>query len=274
MNGGLPWSDGRRAALTLSFDNLGEATALQRGEWPDGEPLGRHFSVTRALPRILAALDEVGLRSTFFVEGVNTELYPDTLMELDARGHEVAYHGWCHEDWAGLDRDREAALLARGVRALSALGLRPIGLRPPGGRLSAASLDLLREHRFRYCSPAGSGLGVDRGVAVLPFEWRHVDAYHYLPRFAPLRERDRPAGFEQTLGRALERAVHVGSHLSVVFHPFLVDGKERFEVLRRHLQAVRALVDGGRLWCAPYRDVQTHLGPQAVQPLRLDTRAA
>ena len=76
----------RGAAVKVTFDNLGEVTELARGEWPADEPLGRHFSVTRALPRILALLDELGLRATFFVEGRNTELYPDTLVALARRG--------------------------------------------------------------------------------------------------------------------------------------------------------------------------------------------
>jgi len=87
-------------ALSLTFDNLGEATALERGEWPAGEPLGRHSSVTRALPRVLDLLEETGHRATFFVEGHNTELYPEALAEISERGHELAYHGWRHEHWA------------------------------------------------------------------------------------------------------------------------------------------------------------------------------
>ena len=70
------------AVHTITFDNLGEVAALQRGEFPEGEPLGRHFSVTRALPRILHLLDEAGLRATFFVEGLNAELYPKTLSAI------------------------------------------------------------------------------------------------------------------------------------------------------------------------------------------------
>ena len=68
--------------VSVTFDNLGEASDLERGWWPEDEPLGRHFSVTRTLPRVLEALDEAGLRATFFVEGLNTELYPETLVEL------------------------------------------------------------------------------------------------------------------------------------------------------------------------------------------------
>jgi peptidoglycan/xylan/chitin deacetylase (PgdA/CDA1 family) len=68
--------DACRAAVSVTFDNLGEAADLERGVWPEDEPLGLHFSVKRTLPRILDTLDKLGLRTTFFVEGLNAELYP------------------------------------------------------------------------------------------------------------------------------------------------------------------------------------------------------
>ena len=243
------------ALHTVTFDNLGEAAALRRGEFPEGEPLGRHFSVTRALPRILDLLEETGLRATFFVEGLNAELYPETLSRIAAAGHEVAYHGWCHEQWAGLDPGEEADLLSRGVRALSEVGLRPVGFRPPGGELTAASLRLLREHGFTYCSPAGDAVGVREWLAILPFAWPLVDAYHYLPRFASLRGSEAPrppAELARVLGGALEDG---DRHTSVVFHPFLAEPEERFDVMRGHLHAARELVDRGELRCAPYREI-------------------
>jgi peptidoglycan/xylan/chitin deacetylase (PgdA/CDA1 family) len=242
------------AVHTITFDNLGEVAALRRGELPEGDPLGRHFSVTRALPRILDLLEETGLRATFFVEGLNAELYPETLPAIAAAGHEVAYHGWCHEEWAGLDPGAEAELLSRGVRALSELGLRPHGFRPPGGELTAASLRLLREHGFRYCSPAGDAVGVREGLVILPFAWPLVDAYHYLPRFAALRGSDAPRPPAE-LARTLASALEDGGNSSVVFHPFLAEPDERFDVMRGHLHAVRELVDRGELRCAPYREV-------------------
>jgi peptidoglycan/xylan/chitin deacetylase (PgdA/CDA1 family) len=277
--------DHRRAAVTVSFDNLGEVTELKRGEWPEDEPVGRHFSVTRALPRVLALLEELGLRATFFVEGLNTELYPDTLGEVAAAGHEVAYHGWCHEPWAELDAVRESQLLRRGVHAMGGLDLRPVGFRPPGGRLTEASLGALRGLGFAYCSPAGRGVGVVNGLAILPFQWEVLDAYHYLPRFGPLRERDHasadalpPSRFAETLDAALRGAVADGLHLSFVFHPFLTEPGERFDVLRERLAAVRELVDDGVLWCAPYREVAAWMraaeDEAAFEPLALDATAA
>ena len=75
-----------RAGTTviLTFDNLGEVADLERGRWPADAPLGRHASVTRTLPRILSLLEDAGVRATFFVEGLNAELYPDALTEIAA----------------------------------------------------------------------------------------------------------------------------------------------------------------------------------------------
>jgi peptidoglycan/xylan/chitin deacetylase (PgdA/CDA1 family) len=253
------------AAVSLTFDNLGEVTDLERGEWPDDEPHGRHFSVTRALPRILELLDSCGLRATFFVEGLNTELYPDTLRELDAAGHEVAYHGWRHEPWRGLDRGTEWELLERGVRRMGALGIELAGFRPPGGDLTPASLGLLHELGFSYCSPAGDAV---RGgeVVVLPFRWPLLDAFHYLPRFASRRERELGSGeplpperLRATVMAALEETVRSDGYLSLLFHPFLAEPEERFTVLRDVLARVRALEDERAVWCAPCREVAAAL---------------
>ena len=199
-------------ALSLTFDNLGEATALERGEWPAGEPLGRHSSVTRALPRVLELLEETGHRATFFVEGLNTELYPEALAEIGARGHEVAYHGWRHEHWADVDGERE--ILQRGIEAFG----RPLGFRPPGGDVTPHTAALLRELGYAYVSAAAPVAG----IASFPFRWELVDAYYYLPRFGHLRP-------PSALREAIERA-SAGDIL--VFHPFLADPGERLELIR------------------------------------------
>ncbi len=47
----------------------------------------------RTLPRILNVLGELGLRSTFFVQGLNIELYPDALLRILDSSHELGYYG-------------------------------------------------------------------------------------------------------------------------------------------------------------------------------------
>jgi peptidoglycan/xylan/chitin deacetylase (PgdA/CDA1 family) len=239
--------------VSVTFDNLGEASDLERGWWPEDEPLGAHYSVTEALPRVLGALDDAALRATFFVEGLNTELYPDTLRELGERGHEVACHGWRHERWAELDPATERDRLQRSVEGMRALGLEPCGFRPPGGELTAATPGLLRELGFTYCSPAaGAQTG---GISALPFRWELLDAYHYLPHFASRRGTEEPlppARLRETLLGALDGGE---GFLALLFHPFLADTDERVAVIRDVLERVRALVDAGTVRCAPCREL-------------------
>ena len=255
-----------RAVVSVTFDNLGEAADLERGMWPEGEPLGRHYSVERALPRILGMLDDLGLRATFFVEGLNAELYPEALLEISGSGHEIGYHGWRHENWPDLDPTAEARLLERGVRRMDELGVRPRAFRPPGGRLTPASPGLLEDLGFTHCSPAGRGIGFIDGLVVLPFEWRLIDAYYYLPRFGDLRksasgssEPMSPARFRETLRSALRGVVADGGQLTLLFHPFLEDQEERFEVMHAALDELRELVVDELVWCAPYRDVASRI---------------
>ncbi len=250
------------AAVSVTFDNLGEASDLERGWWPEDEPLGHHFSVTRALPRVLTALDGAGLRATFFVEGLNAELYPDTLRELDGAGHEVACHGWRHERWDALEPAAERDSLRRSVQGMRALGLRPVGFRPPGGALTPATPGLLAELGFAYCSPAEEAAGAAGGLPALPFRWPLLDAFHYLPHFDSMRERVlgspdplAPERLRETVLSALDDAVRGGGFLALLFHPFLADTDERVQVIRDVLARVRALVDAGAVTCAPCREL-------------------
>jgi len=142
---------------------------------------------------------------------------------------------------------------------MATLGLRPRGFRPPGGRLTGTSATALRELGFTYCSPAEGDV---QEIVTLPFAWAMVDAYYYLPRFGPLREREEGAADvlpARRLGAALDAglrdAVEHGRQVSFVFHPFLTEPADRFAVLREALQSVRALVDDGVVWCGPYREL-------------------
>src|SRR6185295_7205718 len=54
----------------------------------------RTYGLRAGLPRILAVLDEFGVRATFYVPGVTAERHPDELRSL-AR-HELGHHGHTH----------------------------------------------------------------------------------------------------------------------------------------------------------------------------------
>ena len=224
-------NDGNRPVglLSLTFDNLGEAAELEMGALATDAPLGRHETALEVVPRLLEQLDQRGIAATFFVEGLNAELYPDLLREIDARGHEVAYHAWRHEQWADLTEAEQAANLDRGIAAFGRLGLKVAGLRPPGGQLGEGGARVLREAGLRYCSPAGAGAGFEDGVALLPFEWRHLDAACVLPPLAAAREQINgsadpiePATFVVWLEAEIGKLAQDGGFMAIVLHPFML----------------------------------------------------
>jgi len=249
------WPGGRIAAVSLTFDNLGEAAEIELGLRGEDEPRGGHWSVVSALPVVLEELAGAGLQATFYVEGVNAEIYPEALAGIAAAGHEVGFHAWCHEDWSGLTPAQEAENLDRGLAALRALGLDVSGFRPPGGLIGPTTAALLAARGVRHCSPAGSRPGLADGVALLPFAWPAVDVFHVLPQFAALRAHvtgsDEAGGSDAVrvaLLGAVDRAVADGGHAVLVLHTWMAEG------VRDALQAVLArCAEGaasGELWVA------------------------
>lgn len=250
----------KRAAISVTFDNLGEACDIARGNWPPDQPTGCHFTATEVLPRLLQELD--GIQATYFIEACNYALYPEQILAWRDAGHEIGLHAWQHENWSLLSLAQQRDNLGNSLAAMATLGVRPQGFRPPGGAISDPSLALLKEMGFQYCSPLASpGRGTQQdGVVLLPFVWNHVDAYLCDPVLAEFRQTQgdpaEPASAEQwsaILEVAIADALARGSHLTVIFHPYMIGRDDGlWAAMRSFLQKVRSNRD---IWLAPCHEV-------------------
>jgi peptidoglycan/xylan/chitin deacetylase (PgdA/CDA1 family) len=237
--------------LLLSFDNLGEASELERGTWDANVPLGSHPSVTVALPRLLGELARLGLKATFFIEGINCEVNPDAVAQIAGGGHELGVHGWRHEVWSALAPEDERALLNDSLAAFATLGIRPRAFRPPGGELTRNTLDLLDELGFTWCSPVEEQELCIEGPDLLPFRWEMVDAYYLMERFAPLREDhgDDPEPYDPAhAGLRIESGLTEGpEYRALILHPVLMLDDDWWAQTRRLLRVIAETARTGRL---------------------------
>ncbi len=95
----------------------------------------------RSTPAILAALDQLGWRATFFVLGTQVRKAPSLLDEILQQGHELGVHGDQHVShlrrpapWVAADVARARALIE------DRTGQSMRWFRPPYGALAASSL--------------------------------------------------------------------------------------------------------------------------------------
>lgn len=145
------WPDGAKTAFCLTFDADGPATAIGNGRLPLGEYSHHRYMLRRGIPRTLDILARAGVSATFFCLGHDAEHFPDTIRRIHAAGHEIASHGYAHEN-----DDLGPATAERITRAHHALadctGEAPVGFRATGGYRGPAALPTLLELGYRYDS--------------------------------------------------------------------------------------------------------------------------
>lgn len=138
------------ASVSLDVDNLWSYMKTH------GDPgwESRPTYLDRFFPPVLDALDQLGLRITFFCVGVDAEREENLkpFQSLTARGHEVGNHSFEHEPWLHLYApDALVRELERTEQAVErATGQRPIGFRGPGYSWSTALLEILADRGYLY----------------------------------------------------------------------------------------------------------------------------
>ena len=284
----MAWPSNTLAAISLTFDNMGEAADLNRNLWPANQSIGSHYSVTRILPKFLSLARKYSINITYFCESWNLRIYPDAIRQIADDGHEVAWHAWQHENWAKECREEGeerrnfersfgaeegiAGFLGKGGRGEGSQVERYRGFRPPGGIVHGErTLKMCREFGLGYISPAAEEAALvsldDDGkddIVVLPFRWRTVDAYYYMDAFSGLRkmkgelseEVQGPEVLANSYISQIDEAIEKGGFVSFLFHPFLTDRPDRLEAMETVIQHLVKRREEGKLWIAPCRDVE------------------
>ena len=145
-------TDRPRLTVALTFDHDSISDGVRRGD-PPVKMSHAEFGVRVGAPRILALLADRGIPSTWFVPGHTLVTFPESTAAILAGGHELACHGWFHEDAATMARDEEREMIERSAAAVAEVtGGRPKGWRAPYWSLSGASTELIEDAGFAYDS--------------------------------------------------------------------------------------------------------------------------
>ncbi|MCC5886738.1 MAG: polysaccharide deacetylase family protein [Gammaproteobacteria bacterium] len=229
----------------------------------DLETTEARYAFDVSLPRILALLEQNGIRATFPVPAVIAQSESLSVERVISRGHEIAAHGLRHEDVTALARPDEAARMDQTIDALSALtGRRPAGWyslarqkdRFPGGSISANTIDLLMGKGFKYFGNSQADdvphyLVTDprrpRKLLALPYSYSCDD--QFFVSFPP-----RPGGtnieriltLESIWNEELEAMIGTEERpgfnrvVTAVIHPYLNGWGHRLRVLERFLRKI------------------------------------
>ena len=113
-------------------------------------------ALARQTDALLALLDELDARATFFVLGMAARAHPELVAEVMSRGHEIGCHGDAHRPVHTQTPDEFAGDLRAAKATIEELtGQTPVGYRAPAFSITRASdwaFDVLAREGFAYDS--------------------------------------------------------------------------------------------------------------------------
>ncbi|HEX5473164.1 MAG TPA: XrtA system polysaccharide deacetylase [Vicinamibacterales bacterium] len=140
-------------ALTFDVEDYFQVSAFDR-VLPRSRWKGCEARVEHNMDALLALLDEVRVKATFFVLGWVAEQHPALVRRIAAGGHEIASHGFGHRLVYELTPEAFREDLRRARWAIEAAGGGPVvGYRAPSYSITKRSLwalDVLVEEGFLY----------------------------------------------------------------------------------------------------------------------------
>jgi len=111
------------------------------------------FGAKRGVPRLLDLFKHYNITTTWGVTGHSMESFPRAAEMLAESGHEIAIHGYAHENPLAMTRQQEADVLDRTMNLITDItGTPPVGYMAPWWELSPNTVELLLSRGILYDS--------------------------------------------------------------------------------------------------------------------------
>jgi len=236
-------------AMTLSEDRIRQVNILtvDLEDWAQSTvdhalPISpRVVENTRRLMKLFAKHE---VTATFFVLGLVAQAYPKLVREVAEAGHEIATHGFNHEQIFKLKPEEFAADVQRAVRVTEdIIGEKVVGYRAPDFSITRESLwalDVLAEQGIKYDSSIFPIRSSRYGIPSSPrFPYRVSDGLYEIPlttvRIGAINFPVCGGGYFRLapywLTRWAMRRVNAERHPAVVYvHPYELDATEFDEI--------------------------------------------
>jgi len=109
------------------------------------------FAGEVGVPRLLRLFEHAGIKTTWFVPGHSIETFPDEIAAVHEAGHEIAAHGYSHENPVAMSRSQEEDVLLKCIDLIEQVsGKKPRGFNAPWWEMSASTAELLLSNGFQY----------------------------------------------------------------------------------------------------------------------------
>ena len=277
LDADIAWPDAHRCAFAPVID-LSVASRPEGVTPADLQTASGQFGLQVGIRSLLEVLQRFGVRATFAAPAVIAELYPDTIEVILAHGHEVAAHGYKHEDVSQLGRDEERARIEAATDSLTRImGQRPAGWyslprqRDPFavGAVSPNTIDLLIDAGYTYM---GNGLADDipyywvadaetpRALLTMPYYYHFDDQFFLM--FPPPGQGsglENPKPFLSNCLQEFDAQYERGRYFSMTLHPHIIGFGHRMRVLETilsHIQAASGVWNPTATECAQYWQAQ------------------
>lgn len=151
----VQWPKEVRLPVVLNFEHqAGEGAPTRPGDHPQANVRDQmEYGARRGIWNILEMLDKLGIRTTFFVNGVTAETFPEGVRAAHAAGHEIAGMGYNLDRVRTANWEREEAVVRRAKKALAQVcGVDIQGWRCPDYRISPQTFEVLAAEGFVWDS--------------------------------------------------------------------------------------------------------------------------
>lgn len=265
------WPGGARVAVAFSLD-VDNETPILAADTDEGMFAGlgvgsstlewslREYGARRGIVSLTEIFDRHGVPATYFMPAVSLMAAPEMAEVIKRAGHhEIALHGWVHEEAAKLETAEIEALLRRSADYLErAFGQRPVGFRAPL---------VIQEHTF----PALLNMGLLYDSSLLsddvPFEvnlnGKPSGLIEIPPNFSLedgqtdqlfnwFNNAHAPNDVLDIFRSEFDVAYREGGLVVLVFHPHIMGQRSRAAVVDRLIEHMKTRDD---VWFATHREV-------------------